>query len=195
MDSIKRNIIIRIRSLLSIVLISFLSIDSLQAQTYVPYDSDFDGCVSTTDLLDMLSSFGECYLGNNLCGYDKFFQGYYYSTVQIGSQCWFAENLRYLPSIYPSSEMSFHNPRFYVYGYEGYDVNVAKTTSAYDLHGVLYNHKAISNFNVCPAGWRVPQSGDFITLIDHLGGDLVAGCDLKATDYWSYSGGIKLIRV
>ena len=37
------------------------------------------------------------------CGDDIEHEGYDYSTVQIGDQCWFRENCRYLPEVSPSS--------------------------------------------------------------------------------------------
>ena len=69
-------------------------------------DTNFDGCVSMTDLLDLLSVFGTCAeddseedfseeeFGEWSCGDPLEYQGYHYATVLIGEQCWFAENLR-----------------------------------------------------------------------------------------------------
>ena len=59
-----------------------------------PSDTDFDGCVGMTDLLDLLSLFGTCNEIPWSCGDPLEYQGYDYETVQIGEQCWFAENLR-----------------------------------------------------------------------------------------------------
>ena len=47
-----------------------------------------------TDLLDLLSAFGTCNEIPWSCGDPLEYQGYDYETVQIGEQCWFAENLR-----------------------------------------------------------------------------------------------------
>ena len=56
-----------------------------------------------TDLLDLLSVFGTC---NEVpCGPAATlleYQGYDYETVQIGEQCWFAENLN-LEFVSPSN--------------------------------------------------------------------------------------------
>ena len=66
-------------------------------------DTDFDGCVGMADLLDLLSAFWTCVgfseeSDNGVvawsCGDPLEYQGYDYETVQIGEQCWFAENLR-----------------------------------------------------------------------------------------------------
>ena len=48
--------------------------------------------VQLNDLLDVLSAYGNC--GQSFpCGDLVSYQGYDYATVQIGGQCWFAENL------------------------------------------------------------------------------------------------------
>ena len=47
-----------------------------------------------TDLLDLLSVYGTCVEVPWTCGDPLEYQGYDYETVQIGAQCWFAENLR-----------------------------------------------------------------------------------------------------
>ena len=59
-----------------------------------PSDTDFDSCVGMIDLLDLLSVFGTCNETPWSCGDPLEYQGYDYETVQIGEQCWFAENLR-----------------------------------------------------------------------------------------------------
>ena len=61
-----------------------------------PADINLDGCVQLNDLLDLLSAYGGCEAEAPpwLCGDPLEYQGYDYATVQIGEQCWFAENLR-----------------------------------------------------------------------------------------------------
>ena len=59
-------------------------------------DLNGDGFVGTGDLLDFLTQFGaECTPETAFtCVSPVSYQGYDYETVQIGDQCWFAENLR-----------------------------------------------------------------------------------------------------
>ena len=61
-----------------------------------PADINLDGCVQLNDLLDLLSAYGDCGAEESAwqCGDPLEYQGYDYATVQIGEQCWFAENLR-----------------------------------------------------------------------------------------------------
>ena len=90
------------------------------------------------------------------CGDLVAHEGYNYSTVQIGDQCWFSENCRYLPSVSPSSASSTSTPYYYVHGYEGTDVTAAQATSNYATYGVLYNWPAVMTEDVCPSGWHIP---------------------------------------
>ena len=49
------------------------------------------------------------------CGSLVLNEDYLYSTIQIGNQCWFIENCRYLTDVSPSSEGSYAAPYYYVY--------------------------------------------------------------------------------
>jgi len=110
--------------------------------------------------------------------------GNVYKVVKIGEQVWMAENLRYLPSL-AGSDMSRIEPCYYVYGYEGTNVEEAKATKNYKTYGVLYNWNAA--FYACPEGWHLPSDAEWEQLIEFLGGETVAGGKLKSTDsiYWN----------
>ena len=57
-----------------------------------PTDTNLDGCTDLNDLMDILAAYGDCALPAFTCGDDVEHDGYEYSTVQIGEQCWFSEN-------------------------------------------------------------------------------------------------------
>jgi uncharacterized protein (TIGR02145 family) len=103
--------------------------------------------------------------------------GNVYQTVTIGTQVWMAENLRYLPSVVGPGTGSNTTPYYYVYDYDGTDVNAAKVTSNYSTYGVLYNWTAA--VNACPTGWHLPSDDEWTELTDYLGDN--AGGKLKAT--------------
>jgi len=118
-----------------------------------------------------------------------------YNWVKIGDQVWMAENLAYLPSVNQVADGSEDaaGSYYYVYGYDGTDVNAAKATSNYATYGVLYNWTAAmagsasSTANpsgvqgVCPTGWHLPSDAEWTELTDYLGGVGVAGDKLKET--------------
>ena len=112
-----------------------------------------------------------------------------YSTVQIGNQCWFSENCRYLPEVSPSSSQSLIHPYYYVYDYEGTNVVTAKATSNYETYGVLYNWPAVMTEGICPSGWHVPSDAEFIQLTNFIGGgDELAGYAMRSTSGWYQNG-------
>jgi len=107
-----------------------------------------------------------------------------YKWVRIGTQTWMAENLAYLPAVSPSSENSLTSPVYYVYGYEGTDIIVAKATANYDLYGTLYNWQAAQT--ACPAGWHLSSDEEWKTMEIFLG---MSQSDADATG-WRASGNV-----
>jgi uncharacterized protein (TIGR02145 family) len=118
------------------------------------------------------------------CGDLVAHEGYDYSTVQIGDQCWFSENCRYLPEVSPYSVGSETDPYYYVYGYEGTDVASAISTSNYETYGVLYNWPAVMTEGICPTGWHIPSDGEWQTMEISLGmsESEAAGTGWRGTD-------------
>ena len=119
------------------------------------------------------------------CGDFISHEGYNYSTVQIGDQCWFSENCRYLPEVSDPSIDSNTEPDYSVYGYTGTDVTAAQATANYATYGVLYNWPAVMTEGICPSGWHIPSDGEFTELTDFLGGESVAGGKMKDDIQWN----------
>jgi uncharacterized protein (TIGR02145 family) len=135
-----------------------------------PTDSNLDGCTDLNDLMDLLGAYGDCAVaGFTTCGDDIEHEGYSYSTVQIGDQCWFSENCRYLPVVSPSSEGSETEPYYYVYDYQGTDLVEAQATANYETYGVLYNWPAAITEGLCPSGWHIPSDDEWQALEIALG--------------------------
>jgi uncharacterized protein (TIGR02145 family) len=122
-----------------------------------------------------------------------------YKYAKIGTQTWMAENLAYLPSVSLPSSVSDIDPYYYVYGYYGNSVEEAKSTSDFELYGVLYNWPAAMNGlednsgdssdvqGVCPQGWHLPSMAEWHTLVDFVSSDGYKGKEgyaLKATKGW-----------
>ncbi|HQF05906.1 MAG TPA: fibrobacter succinogenes major paralogous domain-containing protein, partial [Bacteroidales bacterium] len=117
--------------------------------------------------------------------------GNLYSYKTIGTQVWMTENLAYLPSVVGPGTGSNSTAYYYVYGYDGTDVDAAKATSNYTTYGVLYNWPAAMSGaasssadpsgvqGICPTGWHLPSDAEWTTLTTYLGGESVAGGKMK----------------
>lgn len=103
---------------------------------------------------------------------------YRYKT--IGTQTWMAENLAYLPLVYPSSKSSVTEALYYVYGYQDTDTWHAQATAIYKLYGVLYNWVAAKS--ACSPGWHLPAAEEWSTLAKSLG--VQAGRKMKSASGW-----------
>ncbi|MDA8772149.1 hypothetical protein N9M80_03645 [Flavobacteriales bacterium] len=145
-----------------------------------PEDLDFDGVVGVNDLMELLSAFGtdcpepeEPETTEFTCGGPLNYHGYEYATVQIGDQCWFAENLRTeqyangdsIPGGLSTSEWQ-----------DGDDTNLGAQAiynndpSILEDYGRLYNSYAVNDARgLCPSGWHVPTDGEWMTLEMELG--------------------------
>ena len=169
-----------------------------------PSDSNFDGCVQLNDLLDLLSAYGDCGAEESAwqCGDPLEYQGYDYETVQIGEQCWFAENLRaekyrngdvITTGLYGSDWVAVQGGATTVYnelGAEGCFLTCAgldpcNSAASLSEYGRLYNRYAVmESRGLCPSGWHVPIVGEWQTLISAVGGSENNAHVLRATSGW-----------
>lgn len=120
-----------------------------------------------------------------------------YKFQRVGSQIWMAENLAYLPRVSKARDGGSNTPFYYVYGYDGYNVEEAKSTDNYKIYGVLYNWIAAMDEadeneaeiiqGACPNGWHLPKAAEWLDLFNHVGGESIAGGKLKneGTSYWN----------
>jgi len=140
-------------------------------------DINNDGCVQLNDLLDLLSAYGDCGAEESQwqCGDPLEYQGYDYATIQIGEQCWFAENTRYLPAVSPVLLGSEDDgmPHAYVYGYDGANTSEAVLEPNYQIYGGLYNYEAVQAWGLCPVGWSIPNQIEWDILTTN---NLVVDC-------------------
>ena len=171
----------------------------------VPGDFDYDGCINVNDLLGQLAVYNLCFDLSDIefdCGLDKVnYQGYEYSTVQIGEDCWFAENLRAtaflngdsIPTGLSGPDWSdATSPAVAVYGDgDGLTGNCCpgdgpdSDNEAYNLevYGRLYNGWAKNDpRGLCPTGWHISDVSDWDGLVSHFGGYTSAGNALKGQD-------------
>ena len=108
--------------------------------------------------------------------------GNVYTTVNIGTQVWMAENLETtrfrdgsgIPMIADSSSWgNSGHPGFCWYA----NASVYK-----DKLGALYNWHAVGSGKLAPEGWHVPDEQEWNVLVDYLGGPLFAGGKMKSRE-------------
>ena len=135
-----------------------------------PSDSNFDGCVQLNDLLDLLSAYGDCGVEEEddalwSCGDPLEFQGYDYQTVQVGNQCWFAENLRGTNYLNGDSIPLSALGDDWTELDDGAQCYYGDNPEFLDTYGRLYNWYAVADGRgVCPAGWHAPDFNEFQNL-------------------------------
>lgn len=108
-----------------------------------------------------------------------------YNTVQIGSQCWMAENIN-IGSIISGSQNPGNNGLIEKFCYQDNPDNC-------DIYGGLYSWNELMNYisipasqGICPEGWHVPESNsDWAVLMNYLG-TADAGGKMKepGTTHW-----------
>jgi len=123
--------------------------------------------------------------------------GQTYNTVQIGTQCWFKENLNIGTRI-NGSQNQINNGTVEKYCYNDLETNC-------DVYGGLYqwgemvqylnNASNSTSWNpipigdvigICPEGWHIPSDEEWTTLTSSLGEQSIAGGKMKeaGTSHW-----------
>ena len=178
-------------SLVCMLLSGFLlpTLSFAQSNTLFNPDYNGDGFIGVDDILGALSFYDNAWAGpvspSWSCGEAITYSGVGYSTVQIGDQCWFAENLR--TTTYLNGDAI---PRNLSNG------DWSSTTSGAmafyidgPAYGGLYNWYAVDDVRgICPSGWHVPTDGEWTVMTNFLGGEIVAGGQMKATYGWGGGG-------
>ena len=114
--------------------------------------------------------------------------GTVYKAVTIGNQVWMAENLKAtmfsdgtaIPLVTDNTMWAgLTTPAYSWY-------NNDKDTYG-PTYGALYNWYTVNTGKLCPTGWHVPSYAEWNTLVNYLGGYMVAGGKLKeaGTAHWN----------
>jgi uncharacterized protein (TIGR02145 family) len=123
-----------------------------------------------------------------------------YSTIEIGTQTWIAENLKTTKYNDDSAIPLVEDPGAWVElstpGYCWYNNDVANFKATC---GALYNWYTVSTGKLCPTGWHVPTDAEWKTLEIYIGmtqsqTDIEGfrgtdqGIQLKNTSGWNFGG-------
>jgi len=121
-----------------------------------------------------------------------------YTTVEIGTQCWMAENMNIGTMINGSSPQT-NNSTIEKYCYDD-------NTNNCETYGGLYQWDETMQYTttpgvqgICPTGWHIPTDAEWCTLENYVDAGIVscpstgwrctdAGANLKSVSGW-YSGG------
>ncbi|MGB2134851.1 MAG: fibrobacter succinogenes major paralogous domain-containing protein [Flavobacteriales bacterium] len=142
------------------------------------------------------------------CGCPLSYQGYDYETIQIGEQCWFAENLSSV--FYRNGEaiqsqlsaedwINTNGGAVSVYGFDpesacwhsSPDLDACDDSLSLGSFGRLYNGYAVSDERgLCPAGWHVASLDEWSQLLETADSMFpeAVGLTLKSSDGWSDGG-------
>jgi uncharacterized protein (TIGR02145 family) len=103
-----------------------------------------------------------------------------YQTVEIGTQCWMAENLNIGVRIDSTTDQT-DNDIIEKHCYRDLESNC-------DVYGGLYVWDEMMGYStqagiqgICPDAWHIPTFAEWTVLTDYLGGATVAGGKMKST--------------
>ena len=174
------------------------------------FDSNGNGLVEVTDLMNVLSVFGmacgEIPAAAFSCGNPVSYQGYDYETVLIGSQCWLAENLGSsyyqngddIPGNLSANDWELTNQNqsgaCSIYGETDGScahfspcIDPCDELASLEAFGKLYNWYAVNDGrNLCPSGWHVASDDEWAALEDDVVGQGFdsPGTALRSSSCW-----------
>jgi uncharacterized protein (TIGR02145 family) len=148
-----------------------------------------------TTLLVILTCFISDYFSQNTVTDNS---GNIYKTVKIGNQIWMAENLRTEKFNNGDPIEQISSDRYWQ-DFSAFAMNDTTLEEIYPImcyyknlkqkNSALYNwYITIDSRGVCPTGWHIPSSEEFVELINFLGGTNEAVSKLKSTSSWRING-------
>ena len=155
---------------------------------YSQCDANDDGDLSVIDVVIqidcILNDCWEIEVEEDVVHYDD----YVYETIVINDVHWMAENLRATHYNNGDVIVNIEWDDGWTYNYEpacaDYDESEANTA----IYGKLYNQYAVDDERgICPIGWHVASSNDYLELAEYLGGIEIAGYMMKDNNTWDGS--------
>ena len=124
----------------------------------------YNACGNSTPII-LNQTTADC--GGATCAGTIMYGSQLYNTVQIGTQCWFKENLNIGTWIYSPQEQS-DNSTIEKYCYGDLESNC-------NIYGGLYQWNEMMQYittagaqGICPSGWHIPTDGDWCTVTQFL---------------------------
>jgi uncharacterized protein (TIGR02145 family) len=125
------------------------------------------------------------------------YEGQTYNTVQIGSQCWFKENLNVGTMINGSGNQT-NNSQKEKYCYGDNAANCATYGGLYQWNEMMQYSTTPGVQGICPSGWHIPTDAEWCTLTQFIDpmvncnstgwSGQVVGTKMKSTTGWNSGG-------
>ncbi|MEI7703661.1 MAG: FISUMP domain-containing protein [Deltaproteobacteria bacterium] len=114
------------------------------------------------------------------------YTGRTYDTVQIGAQCWLAQNLDVGTRIDAPATQDPSGPSIVKFCYDNDEDNCHVWGGLYQWNEAMLGSTTPGAKGICPAGWHVPTTEEWTTLTTYVGGATTAGLALKSagTSLW-----------
>lgn len=123
-----------------------------------------------------------------VCGYPMVDtrDGQVYNTVEIGNQCWMAENLN-IGTMINGANNQANNGIIEKYCYDNNSSNCNTYGGLYQWNEMMQYVTTPGAKGICPNGWHIPEYSEVIALSNYLGGNFIAGGKLKeaGTIHWN----------
>ncbi len=123
--------------------------------------------------------------------------GQTYNTVQIGTQCWMAENLN-IGTMIPGANNMANNSIIEKYCYDNNTANCNTYGGLYQWNEMMQYTTTPGVQGICPAGWHLPTDTEWTTLTDYVNNQPSYQCNstsgwiakaLAAAILWNSSSG------
>ena len=143
------------------------------------FGTEFPGSYSTSTKIRLRAYLNDCYYITDTRDDQE------YSTVQIGTQCWMAENLNIGNMVQGVIDMT-ENGEIEKYCYDDNAQNCNVYGGLYQWNEMMQYVTTPSTQGICPDGWHLPSNDEYTVLTDYLGGSGVAGGKMKeaGTIHW-----------
>ena len=103
-----------------------------------------------------------------------------YNTIQLGTQCWFKENLNIGTRI-NGSLLQTNNSTIEKYCYGDLESNCADYGGLYQWNEMMQYVTTPGVQGICPQGWHIPTDADWSAAASFHGGESITGGKMKST--------------
>ena len=155
---------------------------------YSQCDADGDGDLSIIDVVIQIDCIlNECWavdVEEDVVHYDD----YVYETIVINDVHWMAENLRATHYNNGDVIVNIEWDEGWTYNYEPACADYDESEDNTAIYGKLYNQYAVDDDRgICPIGWHVASSNEYLELAEYLDGIEIAGYKMKSSIVWDGS--------